>query len=159
MNQYNTLPHLSDGTSKQLRRLVYACANKKSAIWATTDRNPGMLWGNLVRIWWNRSFAARGHTVQNATYWRARECDKTPLGNLKKEKSHFFSYLCFYFGVWYILLRSSMALYHVTSSCKKAYSVISIVWRIHARPIVLVVLYGKRGGRRFQMQSGYYHTF
>ena len=39
----------------------------------------------------NRPFAARGHMVQNPTYWRAKECDKTPLGNVNKEKSHFSS--------------------------------------------------------------------
>ena len=33
--------------------------------------------------------------VQNSTFWKVKECDKTPLGNLKKEKSHFSSYLCF----------------------------------------------------------------
>ena len=42
-----------------------------------------------------RPFAARGHIVQNPTYWRAKECDKTPLGNVNKEKLHFSSYLCF----------------------------------------------------------------
>ena len=33
--------------------------------------------------------------VQNPTYWRANECDKTSLGNVNKEKSHFSSYLRF----------------------------------------------------------------
>ena len=42
-----------------------------------------------------RLFAARGHMVQNPTCWRAEECDKTPMGNVNKEKSHFSSYLCF----------------------------------------------------------------
>ena len=37
----------------------------------------------------NRPFAAGGHMVQNPKYWRAKECDKTPLGNVNKEKSHF----------------------------------------------------------------------
>ena len=45
--------------------------------------------------------------VQNPTYWRAKQCDKTPLGNVNKEKSHFSSEL-FYFGVWHILLLSNM---------------------------------------------------
>ena len=40
-------------------------------------------------------FAARGHIVQNLTYWRAKECDKTPLENVNKEKAHFFSHLCY----------------------------------------------------------------
>ena len=29
--------------------------------------------------------------VQNPKYWRAKECDKTPLGNVNKEMSHFSS--------------------------------------------------------------------
>ena len=56
--------------------------------------------------------------VQYPPYWRAKECDKTPLGNENKEKSHFSSYLCFILEsgtfscgpAWHIL-------YHVTSSC------------------------------------------
>ena len=40
----------------------------------------------------NRPFAAGGHMVQNPTYWRAKKCDKTPLGNVNKEKSHFSSF-------------------------------------------------------------------
>ena len=39
----------------------------------------------------NRSFAAGGHMVQNPKYWRAKECAKTLLGNINKEKSHFSS--------------------------------------------------------------------
>ena len=39
----------------------------------------------------NRPFAARGHMLQNPTQWREKECDKTPLGNVNKEKSHFSS--------------------------------------------------------------------
>ena len=35
--------------------------------------------------------SAGGRMVQNPTNWRAKECDKTPLGNINKEKSHFFS--------------------------------------------------------------------
>ena len=38
----------------------------------------------------NRPFAAVGHMVQNPKYWRANY-DKTPLGNINKEKSHFSS--------------------------------------------------------------------
>ena len=30
----------------------------------------------------NRPFAAGGHMVQNPKYWRAKECDKTLLGNV-----------------------------------------------------------------------------
>ena len=68
----------------------------------------------------NGPFAARGHVVQNPTYCSAKECDKTPLGNVNKEKSHFSSYLCsilesgtfFCAPVWRIL-------YHVTSSCTR----------------------------------------
>ena len=37
----------------------------------------------------NRPFAAGGHMAQNPKYWRAKEYDKTPLGNVNKEKSHF----------------------------------------------------------------------
>ena len=37
----------------------------------------------------NRPFAAGAHMVQNPKYWRAKEYDKTPLGNVNKEKSHF----------------------------------------------------------------------
>ena len=59
--------------------------------------------------------------VQNPTYWRAKECDKTPQGNVNKEKSHFSCDLCFIlesgtflcFPVWRILC-------HVTSSCKRS---------------------------------------
>ena len=32
--------------------------------------------------------------VQNPKYWTAKECDKTPLGNVNKEKSHFSRELC-----------------------------------------------------------------
>ena len=39
----------------------------------------------------NIPFAAGGHMVQNPKYWRAKKCDKTPLGNINKEKSHFSS--------------------------------------------------------------------
>ena len=45
--------------------------------------------------------------VQNPKYWRAKECDKTPLGNVSKEKSHFSSN-CVKFGVWHILLLSNI---------------------------------------------------
>ena len=38
---------------------------------------------------YNRPFSAGGHLVQNLKYWRAKECGKTPLGNVNKEKSHF----------------------------------------------------------------------
>ena len=34
----------------------------------------------------NRPFAAGGHMVQNPKYWRAKECDKTPLGKCKQRK-------------------------------------------------------------------------
>ena len=34
-------------------------------------------------------FAAGGHMVQNQKYWKAKECDKTPVGSVNKEKSHF----------------------------------------------------------------------
>ena len=34
--------------------------------------------------------------VQNLTYWRAKECEKTPLGNINKEKSHFSSCVLFW---------------------------------------------------------------
>ena len=45
----------------------------------------------LWKLSFNRPFAAGGHMVQNPKYWRAKECDKTPLGNENKEKSHFSS--------------------------------------------------------------------
>ena len=35
--------------------------------------------------------------VQNPTYWRVKECDENPLGNVNKEKLHFSSYLSFVF--------------------------------------------------------------
>ena len=62
----------------------------------------------------NRTFSARGHMVQNPTYWRARECDKTPLGNVNKEKSHFPSYLCFILesGTFFCV---SCTMYHVSA--------------------------------------------
>ena len=44
-----------------------------------------------LSIFDNRPFAARSHMIRNPTYWRAKECDKTPLGNVIKEKSHFSS--------------------------------------------------------------------
>ena len=48
--------------------------------------------GTLLKIKFNnRPFAAGGHMVQNPKYWRAKECDKTPLGNVNKEKLHFSS--------------------------------------------------------------------
>ena len=58
--------------------------------------------------------------VYNLLYWIAKECEKTPLGNVNKEKSHFSSYLCiilevgtfFCNPVWQIL-------YHVTCCCKR----------------------------------------
>ena len=65
----------------------------------------------------NRPFAAGGHMVQNPTYWRAKKCDKTPLGNVNKEKSHFSSFeivFCFCFGVRHILLRFSLAYQYCT---------------------------------------------
>ena len=48
---------------------------------------------NIVKmsLHYNRPFAAGGHMVQNPKYWRAKECDKTPMGNVNKEKSHFSS--------------------------------------------------------------------
>ena len=55
-----------------------------------------------LKMNYNKPFAARGYIVQNPTYWRAKECNKTPLENVNKEKSH-------YFDVWHILLHSSMA--------------------------------------------------
>ena len=39
----------------------------------------------------HRPFAAGGHMVQNQKYCRAKECDKTSLGNVNKEHSHFSS--------------------------------------------------------------------
>ena len=52
--------------------------------------------------------------VQNPKYWRAKECDKTPLGNINT-----FLVNC----VWFWSLAHSFTpifgiLYHVTSSCK-----------------------------------------
>ena len=38
------------------------------------------------REWNNRPFAAGGQMVQNPKYWIAKEFDKTPLGNINKEK-------------------------------------------------------------------------
>ena len=32
--------------------------------------------------------------VQSPTNWIAKECEKSPLGNVNKEKSHFSSCLC-----------------------------------------------------------------
>ena len=52
---------------------------------------------------------AGGHMVQNPKYLRAKECDKIPLGNVNKEKSHFSSFkIVFCFGVWHILLLSNI---------------------------------------------------
>ena len=39
----------------------------------------------------NWPFAAGGHMVQNPKYRRAKECDKTPLGNVNKEILRFSS--------------------------------------------------------------------
>ena len=55
----------------------------------------------------NRPFATEGHMVQNPRYWRAKECNKTPLGNVNKEKSLFYL-IVFCFGVWHILLLSNI---------------------------------------------------
>ena len=57
--------------------------------------------------------------IQNPKYWRAKKCDKTPLGNVNKEKSHFSSRLCFVLesGTFYCS-PISWILYHVTSSYK-----------------------------------------
>ena len=46
--------------------------------------------------------------VQNPKYWKAKECYKTPLGNVNKEESHFSSCVLFCFGVWHILLLSNI---------------------------------------------------
>ena len=35
--------------------------------------------------------------VQNPPYWRVKECDKTPLGNVNKEKHHTFLVTCVLF--------------------------------------------------------------
>ena len=45
----------------------------------------------LAMVAANRPFATGGHMVRNPKYWRAKECDKTPLGNENKDKSHFSS--------------------------------------------------------------------
>ena len=37
--------------------------------------------------------------VQNPTYWRARKCDKTPLGNANKE-NHTFRVKCVLHVFW-----------------------------------------------------------
>ena len=42
--------------------------------------------------------------IQNQKYWRENECDKSPLGNVNKEK---YTFLVFCFGVWHILLLSN----------------------------------------------------
>ena len=34
--------------------------------------------------------------VQNPKYWKAKECYKTPLGNVNKEESHFSSCVLFW---------------------------------------------------------------
>ena len=67
----------------------------------------------------NRPFAARGHMVQNPTYWRAKNCDKISLGNVNKEKSLFSSQLCFVLeSGTFVCLPVWRTLYDVTSSCK-----------------------------------------
>ena len=35
----------------------------------------------------NRPFAVTGYMEQNLAHWRAKECDKSPLGSVNKEKS------------------------------------------------------------------------
>ena len=57
--------------------------------------------------------------VQNPKYWRAKQCDKTPLGSVNNEKSHFSSQLCFVLesGAFF-WSQIFWILYHVTSSCK-----------------------------------------
>ena len=46
----------------------------------------------------NRPFVATGHMVQKPPYWRAKECDNSPLGNANEDKPHY-SYLteCVFF--------------------------------------------------------------
>ena len=57
--------------------------------------NETFYWDGLTRLLEdNRPFATTGHMAQNPPYWIAKECDKTPLGNVNKEKSHFCCYLC-----------------------------------------------------------------
>ena len=58
--------------------------------------------------------------AQNPKYWRAKECDKTPLGNGNKEKSQFSSLkLCFVLeSGTFFCSPIFWILYHVTSSCK-----------------------------------------
>ena len=46
----------------------------------------------------NRPFAADCHMVQNPKYWKAKECDKTPLGNVNKKKNHTFLVNCLLFS-------------------------------------------------------------
>ena len=81
--------------------------------------------------------------VQNSvTHWRAKKCDKTPLGNVNKEKSHFSSYFCFVLAsgtfvcvpVWRIL-------YHATSSCKGPIKPISTVRSRRINIDKLVIIY------------------
>ena len=55
------------------------------------------------------------HMVQSTPYWDA----KTPPGNVKQKKSHFFSELCFVLeAVTFFCVLIWRILYHVTSSCK-----------------------------------------
>ena len=37
--------------------------------------------------------------VQKPTNLRAKECDKTPLGNVNQKTSHFSSYLCLFWSL------------------------------------------------------------
>ena len=55
--------------------------------------------------------------VQNPKYWKAKECYKTPLGNVNKEESHFSSCFVLESGTFFCS-PIFWILYHVTSSCK-----------------------------------------
>ena len=78
--------------------------------------------------------------MQNSTYWRAKECDKAPLGNVNKKITPF-SNLCFilecgtffYSPVWRIL-------YHVTSSSKRPVILIALSTVLKTIRIILTIV-------------------
>ena len=89
----------------------------------------------------NRPLAAWGHMVPNPTYWKVKEFDRSPLGNVNKEKWHFSSHLSFIleFSTFFCALVWRI-FYHVTSSCK-----IPINCELS---IFIVVLQAPRSGKR-----------
>ena len=60
--------------------------------------------------------------VQNPEYWRAKECDKTPLGDVILKKSHFSFKLCFVL-FWSLAHSFALQYFGFCTMLQRAYSV------------------------------------